>query len=72
VQKEGNVIHIVVKRCSNISGLLQKSAMKAPQALPTLSRADEKDTENYAATDTRVQRATAIQGDIFHGGRNFR
>ncbi|MES2704899.1 MAG: error-prone DNA polymerase [Bacteroidota bacterium] len=74
VQIEGEVIHVIVKRCSNISGLLQKLS-KAGRENPQLVapyRADEKDTENYATQDKRVQRHLAVQGDIFHGGRNFR
>lgn len=74
LQVEGEVIHIVVKRCSNVSGLLQKLTKKESDApaLLTLSRADEKDTENYATQDKRVQRNMAVQAEIFHGGRNFR
>ena len=74
LQVEGEVIHVVVKKCSNISGLLQQLAKRENEApaLLTLSRADEKDTENYATQDKRVQRSMALQGEIFHGGRNFR
>jgi error-prone DNA polymerase len=74
LQVEGEVIHVVVKRCYNISGLLQKLTKNESEspALLTLSRADEKDTENYATQDKRVQRNTALQADIFHGGRNFK
>ena len=74
VQKEGEVIHVVVKKCYNLSGLLQQLTQTedtAPAVL-TLSRADEKDDENYATKDSRVQRSNALQGEIFHGGRNFR
>ncbi len=74
VQIEGSVIHIVVKRCSNISGLLHKLDRMnndAPQLVAPY-RADEKEMENYTAQDKRVQKKHAIQGDIFHGGRNFR
>lgn len=74
VQIEGEVIHVVAKRCANVSGLLQKLAKKESenQSLLTLSRGDEKDTENFAAQDKRVQRNTAVQAEIFHEGRNFR
>ena len=74
VQIEGEVIHVIAKRCSNISGLLQKltETEKESSALLTLSRGDEKDGENYTTKDKRVQRSMAVQGEIFHGGRNFR
>jgi error-prone DNA polymerase len=73
VQKEGEVIHVVVHQCYNLSGFmgeLSKSTAKEP-ALLTLSRADEKDNDNhgYQTKDRRVQ---AAQGDIFHAGRNFK
>jgi len=74
LQIEGEVIHVIVKKCSNVSGLLQKltkTESENPQ-LVTPYRADEKDTENYATQDKRVQRNMALQGEIFHGGRNFR
>ena len=74
VQIEGEVIHVIAKRCHNVSALLQKltETEKASSSLLTLSRGDEKDGENYATKDKRVQRTMAIQGEIFHGGRNFR
>ena len=74
LQKEGEVVHVIAKRCSNISGLLQKLTVeeKVNPALQTLSRADEKGDEHYATRDKRVQRSLAMQGEIFHGGRNFR
>jgi error-prone DNA polymerase len=74
LQREGEVTHVVVKRCYNVSGLLQsltKSGEENP-AITTLSRADEKDDENYATKDKRVQASLAVQAEIFHGGRNFR
>ena len=72
LQKEGEVIHVVVKRCSNISSLLQKlsaSEEKEPKLL-TLSRADEKD--EHANRDARTKGKKVVQTEIFHGGRNFR
>jgi error-prone DNA polymerase len=74
LQIEGEVIHVVARKCSNISGLLHKltKTQNETPAIQTLSRADEKDDENYATKDKRVQRNTAIQTEIFHGGRNFR
>lgn len=69
LQIEGDVIHVIVKKCSNVSGLLQKrtkTESEAP-ALLTLSRSDEKVTENYATQDKRVQRNMALEAEIFHG-----
>jgi error-prone DNA polymerase len=74
LQIEGEVIHVVVSKCSNANGLLQhltKRQSLSPAVLST-SAADEKDMDNYAMQDRRVQRNTALQAEIFHGGRNFR
>ena len=74
VQKEGEVIHVVARKCSNISGLLQQLVMgkNDTSAILTLSKADEKDDENYATKDKRVQHSLAIQKGVFHAGRNFK
>ena len=74
VQIEGEVTHVIVKKCSNISPLLQKLAKteNEQRALQTLSRADEKDAENHATKDKRVPQIVVQQTEMFHGGRNFR
>jgi error-prone DNA polymerase len=74
LQIESEVIHVIVEKCSNVSGLLQQLT-KTKNEIPVLqktSRADEKDTDNYATQDKRVQRSMSVQAEIFHGGRNFR
>lgn len=72
LQKEGDVIHVVVKRCSDISGLLKQltHTQQDNNEVQTLLKSDEGDMADYKSKDTRVQKA--IQGDMFHGGRNFR
>ncbi len=72
VQKEGEVIHIVVRRCYNMNGLLLQLTESQNQELEqTLSKSDEKDDGALAARkDARVKKV--IQGEIFPGGRNFR
>ena len=67
LQIEGEVIHVIVRRCYNLNKLLQQSiSYKEGELFPTTtSRADEKS----AANDTRVEKS---QGKIFPGGRNFR
>ncbi|MCD6020031.1 MAG: error-prone polymerase [Bacteroidetes bacterium] len=65
VQKEGEVIHVVVKRCYDLSGLL----------LPlnrTEARASEDQTIDHTSSSPGVAKTTkSIQTDIFHRGRNF-
>lgn len=62
LQKQGQVIHVIVKRCFNFNKLLGKLTDGKSNELPilTLSRADEKSTPAIA------------QAEIFHKGRNFR
>ncbi|PQJ09390.1 error-prone DNA polymerase [Flavipsychrobacter stenotrophus] len=74
IQKEGEVIHVVARRCSDISALLRQlsnNGMDGKQVHTPL-RADEngEDMANYKTLDTRVKKV--VQGDIFYGGRNFR
>jgi error-prone DNA polymerase len=61
LQIEGEVIHVIVGRCFNLSSLLRGLTVAQNADLPvlTLSRADEK-------TSVRDSR------EVFHKGRNFR
>ena len=74
LQREGEVTHVIVKRCYNLTGLLNELSIPWNEELsvPTLFQADEKDTEGYATKDKRTQQKKVIQGEIFPGGRNFR
>lgn len=74
LQREGEVTHVVVTRCFNMSAMLQKLTIsdEPVNTLQTLSRADEKVDENYASKDTRTKGRTVVQGEMFHSGRNFR
>jgi len=72
LQIEGEVIHVIVKRCFDISRLLQKLIpfSKEFPSLDTLMRSDEKTSPG---PDTRDKtQGKLFQGDIFHEGRNFR
>lgn len=65
VQKEGEVIHVIVSRCYNLSKLLRNLTPSRDEKLQTMrSRADERS----AVSDGRA----AIQAKIFPEGRNFR
>jgi error-prone DNA polymerase len=66
LQIEGEVVHVIVRRCFNLNRLLQKSISNKGETIQvTPSRADERSGTN----DTRVEN---VQGKIFPGGRNFR
>lgn len=72
LQREGEVIHVIAKRCHNYSRLLQH--LTAPQqeelSLKPLSRSDE--TSSPFLTKTHSQDKEIVQQRIFPEGRNFR
>lgn len=72
LQKEGEVIHVVVKACYNMSWLLQEMAApgEEPQVQP-LSRADEKDGALHASDGNRGKTKKPVQGTLFPS-RNFK
>lgn len=74
LQKEGEVIHVIAERCSNLNTLLQDLTMPKQNTEPllTLSRADKKDGDPLSPQQKKAQLQKVVQGDIFHGGRNFR
>jgi error-prone DNA polymerase len=61
LQVEGEVIHVIVQRCFNMTRLLRRLTEVANDELPilTLARSDETSIPAHA------------QEDIFHKGRNF-
>lgn len=74
LQREGEVTHVVVRRCADMSWLLNDLGKTQSEALSTLamSRADEKDGGDFSR-DTRVQKKQkVVQAEIFPGGRNFK
>ncbi len=74
LQREGEVVHVIVRRCYNQSGLLL--AMTSDEAghdvLLTLSRADERDDAHGDVRVKKAQKGKVVQAEIFPGGRNFR
>ncbi|MGN7887648.1 error-prone DNA polymerase [Dyadobacter sp. 22481] len=74
VQKEGSVIHVVVSKCMNASGLLRKLGPTENQEpdLLTLSRADEKDEYESQAKVRKLQPRKNVQAEIFPASRDFR
>jgi error-prone DNA polymerase len=71
VQREGEVVHVVVKRCYNLSRLLNKLASPLQSELSiNRSRADET-TSPFLPTD-KTHENKLIQAKIFPDGRNFK
>lgn len=71
LQREGEVIHVVVQRCYNFSRLLRKLTEPHEEnlSLTPLSRADEK-TSPFPPK--KKLQEDVVQGKIFPEGRNFR
>ncbi len=71
LQVEGEVIHVIVKKCYDLSKLLRNLTASQEGELPllTLSRADEK---TIPPPDKRSQPKEIPQQKIFPGGRNFK
>jgi error-prone DNA polymerase len=72
LQREGSVIHVIVKRCFNYSKLLQRlmTTNEEGLSLKPMSRADE--TTAPVLPKKKPHDAGIAQGKIFPEGRNFR
>lgn len=74
LQKEGEVIHVIAKRCHDISKLLAHltEPYDTPIAMQT-AKADEKDGDLLSPQQKQdALKRKVVQADIFHGGRNFK
>jgi len=71
LQVEGEVIHVIVRRCSDLTKLLRHLSVTADEAPPvlTLARGDETSIPAHAQI---IPDREGKQGDIFYKGRNFR
>ncbi|RZM29465.1 MAG: DNA polymerase III subunit alpha [Pedobacter sp.] len=74
VQKEGEVVNVIVTKCFDFTGLLKEITSKKDDDLPilTLSRSDEKSPPYPPAENKRSQVRQATPQEIFDGGRNFK
>ena len=71
LQIEGEVIHVIVRRCTDLTKLLRHLSVTADEAPPvlTLARGDETSIPAHAQ---KIPNRDGEQGDIFYKGRNFR
>jgi error-prone DNA polymerase len=72
LQREGEVIHVIVKRCHNFSKLLQRLVPLKNEnpSLDTRARSDE--TTSVPDPRNKTSGHELVQGKIFPEGRNFR
>lgn len=73
LQIEGEVMHVIVKRCFDLSSLLRGLSANGNEDLPilTLSRADEK-SEPFYGRNNVVEELRGNQKEVFYKGRNFK
>ncbi len=68
LQREGEVIHVIVRKCYNYSKLLRRLAVTKDEDLSLkMSRADEKTSPVLSNKEKKF-----VQGKIFGEGRNFK
>lgn len=74
LQIEGEVIHVIVKRCFDLTVFLNEltEVRTDVQAVQTLARADEKDGYPHHGVNKKAQVRKVVQGEIFPTGRNFK
>jgi error-prone DNA polymerase len=74
LQREGEVIHVIVQKCFDLSKLLKQLTAMKSENLPllTLSRADEKTDVPYNAINRKTQVREIVQKEIFAAARNFK
>jgi error-prone DNA polymerase len=65
VQKEGEVIHVVVRKCYDLSALL------LPIPNPEARASEDQSTDRESSSPGMAKTRKAAQEEIFHGGRNF-
>jgi error-prone DNA polymerase len=74
LQDQGEVIHVIVQRCYDLSKLLRHLTVSQDEDLPllTLSRADQKISPVYPDQNKKTQLREKREEDIFLKGRNFK
>ena len=70
LQVEGEVIHVVAKRCYDLSALLIHLEQAPEKSSSDLTGDIKEDERDHAAPKPNL--AKSFQEEIFHGGRNFR
>ncbi|MDO3644198.1 error-prone DNA polymerase [Mucilaginibacter sp. L3T2-6] len=71
VQIEGEVIHIVVKRCYNITRLLRGLTPVETDDVPVLTLARGDETTSPVPDERNTPKEKLVKNDPFHKGRNF-
>lgn len=68
LQREGAVTHVIVRRCSNLSGLLQQMTIPDKEQITSAKH----DGTYHTVQPEKVKKHMAVQTEIFPAGRNFK
>lgn len=75
LQKEGEVIHVVVRRCYDLTGMLMP--LGNPEARASEDQSEDHDMRRYPGADkvakelVKSNNGHSFQSGVFYGGRNF-
>jgi len=74
LQREGEVIHVIVEQCYDLSKMLRHltGVENSNPALLTLSRSDETSIPGHAVDTKKTLVREIAEKDVFYGGRNFK
>ena len=74
LQREGEVIHVIVTRCYDISKMLQQLSTTIQEKMPllTLSRSDEKSIPAHVLKDKYTLAGAITQKEVFPPSRDFK
>jgi error-prone DNA polymerase len=72
LQREGEVTHIIVQRCFDLTRLLRGLTPSQNEELPIISSLDKKDKTPYPSENKRSQVRVNAQPEIFPVARNFK
>jgi error-prone DNA polymerase len=74
LQKEGEVIHVIVQHCEDWSKLLRSLTSTNKEDLPvlTLSPRDENNGFPFPTENKKTQVRKMVQEELFPKGRNFK
>jgi len=72
LQIEGEVIHVVAKRCFNLNTLLRGLTVANEDNLPLLTLACADETTAPSGGSNKGEQQAAKQKEVFYKGRNFR
>lgn len=71
LQREGEVVHVIVKRCFDLSKLLRGLSLAESDEKPIISLLPSDETTKTSG-NRRKKAAEPVQKEVFHGGRNFK